>query len=116
MNKKSFLYLFPRITITTISILVFIFALFSGAESFGGGVIGIIKNSPNSLPWLLLFLLSRLAHRHSRIGGLILMVIPLVFLIFSSFHQKDILVFSIIFAPIFLSGLFFFISSYFKKS
>ena len=40
-----------------IGVLIFIFALLSGAESKGGGVVGIIKNSPNALPWVFLLVL-----------------------------------------------------------
>ncbi len=33
----------------------FVFALLSGSEEYGGGIIGIMKNSPNAIPWLILF-------------------------------------------------------------
>jgi hypothetical protein len=64
-----------RYVLLVLGVLVFLFALISGAESFGGGVKGIIKNSPNALPWLVLLLLLWLAWKRELIGGLLLMVL-----------------------------------------
>lgn len=50
-----------RTLLLAITTIVFVFALVSGSESYGGGLIGIIKNSPNAFPWLLLFGLNYLA-------------------------------------------------------
>jgi len=54
------------------SVLVFIFSLLSGSEDYGGGIMGIVKNSPNSLPWLLLFVLVYIAWKWKLIGGILL--------------------------------------------
>lgn len=53
-------------------ILVFIFSLLSGSEDYGGGLTGIIKNSPNSFPWLLLLVLVYIAWKSKLIGGILL--------------------------------------------
>jgi hypothetical protein len=47
----------------------FVFALLSGAEELGGGVGGVLRNSPNALPWVVLALLIALAFRFERAGG-----------------------------------------------
>jgi hypothetical protein len=47
----------------------FVFALLSGAEELGGGLGGILRNSPNALPWVVLALLIALAFRFERAGG-----------------------------------------------
>ena len=52
--------------------LVFVFALLSGAEQYGGGMNGIIRNSPNAAPWLLLILLVLIAAKRELIGGILL--------------------------------------------
>jgi hypothetical protein len=36
---------------------VFVFALVSGAEKYGGGFQGLIKNAPSAMPWLMLLFL-----------------------------------------------------------
>jgi len=53
------------------------FALFSGAEAFGGGLSGVIRNSPNALPWIGLLLLTFFARKNGRIGGLLLLLLGL---------------------------------------
>ena len=60
MNKNKIAKILrytARTILLFISIFWFVFALLSGAEEYGGGVKGIITNSPNALPWLLLFVL-----------------------------------------------------------
>jgi len=54
------------------SVLVFIFSLLSGSEDYGGGFMGIVKNSPNSLPWLLLLVLVYITWKWKLIGGILL--------------------------------------------
>ena len=43
----------------------FIFALLSGAEQAGG----VLRNSPNALPWVGLAILVAVAFRYERLGG-----------------------------------------------
>ncbi len=50
-------------------LLVFVFALLSGSETYGGGLTGIIKNSPNALPWALLLLFTLVARKKPIIGS-----------------------------------------------
>ena len=50
--------------------LAFIFALLSGAETYGGGISGIIKNSPNALPWAALLILIYIGWKWPLIGGI----------------------------------------------
>ena len=66
-----------RILLFTITTLVFVFALLSGSEGYGGGFMGIIKNSPNALPWFLLFGLNYLIWKKELLGGIILTVFGL---------------------------------------
>ena len=54
MNITEIIRKISRYTLLLITTLVFIFALISGSEEYGGGFKGILKNSPNTLPWLLL--------------------------------------------------------------
>lgn len=53
-------------------ILIFMFALVSGSETFGGGFYGIIRNSPNAIPWAALLILVWVAYRWKLIGGILI--------------------------------------------
>lgn len=59
-----------------------IFALISGSESYGGGIRGIIKNSPNMLPWLVLLIPVIIAWKSERIGGILVFLLGLVLVYF----------------------------------
>ncbi len=61
-----------RTLLLLITIIVFVFALLSGSESYGGGFWGIIKNAPNALPWILLFAMNYLVWKKELIGGVVL--------------------------------------------
>lgn len=50
----------------------FVFALLSGAEQYGGGFGGVVRNSPNALPWLVLYLINIVAWKYELIGGALL--------------------------------------------
>ena len=67
---------YSRFTIRILLLLVaafwFVFALLSGAESYGGGLRGILMNSPNALPWLLLFALVYIVWKWELIGGILI--------------------------------------------
>ncbi len=66
-----------RILLFTITTLVFVFALLSGSEGYSGVFMGIVKNSPNTLPWLILFGLNYLIWKKELLGGIILTVFGL---------------------------------------
>ncbi|SDS18517.1 hypothetical protein SAMN04515667_1600 [Formosa sp. Hel1_31_208] len=57
-NKTSNLLKYiARYALLLIASLLFAFALLSGSEGYGGGIMGIVKNSPNALPWVVLMFL-----------------------------------------------------------
>jgi hypothetical protein len=61
-----------RTALIIITVFWFVFALFSGAEAHGGGFDGLIKNLPNTLPWLGMFVLCFIAWRWELPGGLLI--------------------------------------------
>ena len=63
-------------------LLVFVFALLSGSERFGGGIMGIIKNSPNALPWLLFLIFVFFAWKWELVGGIIITLFGVAALMF----------------------------------
>ena len=74
-----------RYSLLILGILVSVFALISGSEDFGGGISGVVKNSPNALPWLLLLLMLWLAWKHELLGGLVISVSGVVLVIYFNF-------------------------------
>ena len=52
-----------RIILLIISSFWFVFALFSGSEMYGVGLKGVLMNSPNALPWLLLLVFNYIAYK-----------------------------------------------------
>ncbi len=73
------------ISISIISILVFGFSLVSGAESYGGGFTGILKNSPNALPWMALIVLAIVSWRSALLGGILTTLFGIVVVYFFNF-------------------------------
>lgn len=63
-------------------ILIFVFALFSGAEEGGNSFNAVLKNSPNALPWLFYLLIVVFAWRRELIGGVLLVSFGIFFLFF----------------------------------
>ena len=61
-----------RYVLLTLGILVFLFALVSGSEQYGGGLQGILKNSPNALPWVILLAAVYIAWKRELAGGIII--------------------------------------------
>jgi hypothetical protein len=106
-----------RYSLLVVGILVFIFALLSGSEAYGGGVMGIIKNSPNALPWLGLLVFLFIAWKRELIGGLLITALGIFLMIFfnilgGSFQWPAFIV-SLI--PV-VFGLMFILSWYLAKS
>jgi len=75
-----------RLLLLIITAIVITFALLSGSEEHGGGFMRIIKNSPNALPWLLLFGLNYLAWKRELVGGSIIAMFGLYVSLFLSFN------------------------------
>ncbi|MFC1898574.1 hypothetical protein ACFLYJ_03275 [Candidatus Cloacimonadota bacterium] len=79
MNKLKIANIFRRIAryvLLILGILVFAFALFSGAED-EPGLRGIINNSPNALPWLLLLVVVWFSWKRELLGGIIIILLAI---------------------------------------
>jgi hypothetical protein len=105
-----------RYTLLVIGILVFIFALFSGAQDYGGGIKGIVKNSPNAIPWLLLLILVLVAWKWELVGGISITLLGLFLLYFFNFYRHNFFLTTFILTLIIpLLGSFFLFSWYLRK-
>jgi len=64
-----------RSVLVVTALFWFVFALLSGAELLGGGIWGIVRNSPNALPWLFMFGIVYATIRYQRIGSIVCILI-----------------------------------------
>ena len=78
LNTANILRNVARYTLLTITIIVIGFALLSGSETYGGGVEGILKNSPNTLPWLSLLVFNLIAWKWELAGGIAITLFGLI--------------------------------------
>lgn len=73
MEKLAVFFRYTALfALLTVGILVFCFAFMSGAETENSIVIGILKNSPNALPWLAILVLTWLAWKYELMGGILI--------------------------------------------
>lgn len=92
-----------HITLFVMTTLIFLFSLFSGAEP---GIQGLIKNIPNTLPWLLLFLINIIAKYDEIISGIILIALTIfLFDFFNIASRNGWVTFLIILLPILILGI-----------
>ena len=107
---------FARFSMLTISILVTVFALLSGSEDYGGGIIGIIKNIPNALPWVVLLVLIYIAWKWELIGGILITILGLFLMYFFNFNGSNFFIFPFMLTLlIIVFGSLFIISWYLRK-
>jgi len=85
MTKVKFIRRIAKVLLLFIISVIYIFALISGSENLGGGFIGILKNFPNTLPWILLFGINYLVWKKEMIGGIILIAFGLLITWFFNF-------------------------------
>lgn len=109
-NKKQSIVILrnsARYILLTFCLLVFFFALFSGAGE-SEGFRGIIKNSPNALPWAILLAFVFVAWKWELVGGILITLFGFGALYFFGFSGDKIFAAALIisFIPIVLGALF----------
>jgi hypothetical protein len=119
-NKTSktanFLCNIARYTLLVLGILVFIFALLSGSEGYGGGISGFIKNSPNALPWLFLLILIFVAWKWELVGGIIITLMGVAMIYFFNFYGPNFFLITFILTLLITTlGSFFIISWHLRR-
>lgn len=92
----------------------FLFALLSGSEAYGGGIKGILKNSPNALPWLLLGIVVYLAFRWELLGGLLVAAMGIFTVFFFKAYNQPVVLFMIS-VPLLILGGFLIAAWYLTK-
>lgn len=110
MIKKHYgdrIALVIKILITLIACTIFVFALCSGADTYQNPLMGMLKNLPNTMPWIGLFMLVYITWRWELIGGVLLVMFSVFLFIFFNVINGNIFVFCVIIIPLFSMGLFF---------
>ncbi len=105
MDKIKIIALVLKWIILILAILIFLFALFSGAED--GGIKGIIRNSPNALPWIILFVFVFILWKRELVGGILLSLFGIFTIFMFDVFEDNIGVFFIISLLLLLTGVFF---------
>ena len=85
MNNVKLIRRIAKVLLLFITSIIYIFALISGSEDLGGGFIGILRNFPNTLTWILLFSINYLVWKNEMIGGIILIAFGLLITWFFNF-------------------------------
>lgn len=95
---------------------LFIISLLSGSRDYGNGIIAIIKNSPNALPWFVLLLLILIAWKKQLIGGVLIFIFGLLLVYFFNFNGPNFWWFTFIMTSIIpFLGFLFLIAWYLKQ-
>ena len=71
-----------KLILLVLAVFMFIFSLVSGAEGFGPGIKGIIINSPNSIPWLILLIISYITYKKQALGSILIFILGLFAFVF----------------------------------
>jgi len=105
-----------RFSLLTISIVVFVFALLSGSEDYGGGFMGVLKNSPNALPWLIVLILVYIAWKWELVGGITVTLFGMYLVYFFNFQGSNFYISTFIMTIfIVLMGVLFLLSWVLRK-
>ena len=110
----KFLRYSARTVLAIVATFWFVFALLSGAAEYGGGIKGLLLNSPNALPWVLLGVLVYVAFKWELVGGLLIAGMGVLTVFFFNAY-KSAFVFFAIPVPLVVLGGFLVVSWYLTK-
>lgn len=93
--KISILRFVVRALLLTLALVLFTFASLSGAGAgqFNDGFGAILRNLPNALPWLVLFVLVYIAFRWELLGGGLIVFSGLASIVFFNAFATPIVLF-----------------------
>ena len=80
-----------RYLLLGISVLLLVFALVSGSEEAG-----LIKNSPNTLPWVGLLAVTLVAGKYKTLGGLMIFLVGITMIYFFNFRGPNFFFFTFV--------------------
>ena len=104
MKSEKLIRTIARALLLVIAAFWFVFALLSGAQELGGGIKGIVMNSPNALPWLVLLGLVYVAWRWELVGGSIIAAMGLATIVLFDAYEHLVPLFAISVPLVLLGG------------
>ncbi|MBD79814.1 MAG: hypothetical protein CL840_12945 [Crocinitomicaceae bacterium] len=108
---------FARYGLLAIGLVTFLFSLVSGSEAYGGGISGIVQNSPNAIPWIALLIALFVAWKNELLGGSIILLLGITLVARSNFGGPNFFVVTFILTSLIsLLGAFFLGSWYLRKN
>lgn len=110
MKRGVLLRNVARTILLILTTVLFLFGLLSGSEKYGGGLYGVLMNSPNAVPWLLLFALVYVVWNYEEVGGWLLIGCGVVTMFFFNTFKEPIVLF-IITIPLLLLGCCFLVAA-----
>ncbi|WP_298895257.1 hypothetical protein [uncultured Psychroserpens sp.] len=78
-----------RYGLLLIASLLLAFSILSGSTDYGGGIEGVLRNSPNGLPWILLIVLVFVARKRELFGGILIIISGLWLVYFFNFRGPN---------------------------
>ncbi|MDP8232246.1 MAG: hypothetical protein P9L91_06195 [Candidatus Zophobacter franzmannii] len=87
------------------SILWFTFALLSGSEAYEGGILAVIQNSPNAIPWFVLIIINIVSWGWERTGGILFLIFGIFTFFFFGVADGNEIVLFMITIPFMISGI-----------
>jgi hypothetical protein len=100
---------FPLLLLLVLDVFWLLFSLFSGVPA-GGGLKGIMSNTPNTLPWLILLVAILIAWRFRLIGGILIFLLGVASAFFFDVFKAPV-VFFFVSLPLLVFGSWLFIAS-----
>ncbi|MEO1204712.1 MAG: hypothetical protein AAFV45_00115 [Pseudomonadota bacterium] len=100
----SWLHAFSIVTLLIVCTFWFVFALLSGAQDYGGGVSGLIQNSPNAIPWIGLYIVIIMGWKWPLTGGVLVVSLGLLSVVQFDTYKHG-LTFLLISLPLIALGL-----------
>lgn len=110
----KYLRLVSKLVLLSLSFFLVGFSLLSGSEEYGGGLNGIIANSPNALPWLLLLGLNYLVYKWEKVGSIAIIFLGIFTVYFFNALQNPFVLF-VISIPLIILGGFLLLTSFYNK-
>lgn len=94
-----------KIVLIAYALFFGIFAVFSGSDALSGGISAVIQNSPNAVPWIILFVVVLLLWKYEAATGVIVIIMGLIAASFYDFINNPSLLFIISFPLVFFGAL-----------
>lgn len=106
MSLTSTIRTMLRVVALFIATFWFIFALLSGSGDYGGGIRGILLNTPNAVPWVVVFVLIYVVWRWECTGGMVIAALGAYSVFFFQAWRSPVVLLAVCLPLLLLGGCF----------